>query len=56
MANILNRLMRARFQERVTELVDVDAPNIWNAFKNGILKTSDEECGKKKGRRNHGDT
>ena len=48
--------IKARFQERVKELVDVDAPNIWNAFKNGILKACDEVGGKKKGRRNHRDT
>ena len=36
--------------------MDVDAPNIWNALKNSILKGFDEVCGKKKGRKNHGDT
>ena len=37
-------------------MVDVGAPNLWNAFKNGTLQACDEVCGKKKGRRNHGDT
>ena len=46
---------RARLQERVKKLVNVDAPNIWNAFKTGILKVCDEVCGKKKGIRSHGD-
>ena len=48
--------MKARFQERGKELVDVDALNTWNAFKNGIIKACNEMCRKKKGRRNHGDT
>ena len=48
--------MKARFQESVAELVNVEASNIWNAFKNGILKACDEVCGKKQGRRNHNDT
>ena len=36
--------MKARFQERVKELVDVDAPNQWNTFKNGtgMLQACDE--------------
>ena len=48
--------MNTGFQERVKELVDVDAPILWNTFKNKMLQVSDEACGKKKGRRNHGDT
>ena len=48
--------MRVRFQERVKKLVDVEAPNIGNAFKNGILKACEEMCARKKGKRNHGDT
>ena len=45
--------MKARFQKRVK---NIDAPDIWNDFRNGVLKACDEVCGKKKGRRNHGDT
>ena len=48
--------MKTRFQERVMELVDVDAPNLWNTFKNSMLQACDEVCGKKKGRKNHGNT
>ena len=47
--------MKARFQERVKESIDVDAPDIWNDFKNKILKACDEACSKKKGGRNHED-
>ena len=47
--------MKARFQERVKESVDVDELYIWSNFKSDILKVCDEVCGKKKGRRNHGD-
>ena len=45
--------MKTRFQERVKELVDVDAPNLWNTFKNIMLQVCDEVCGQK-GRKNHG--
>ena len=50
--------MKTNFQERVRELVDVDvdAPNLWNTFKNSMLQACDEVCGKRKGRKNHGDT
>ena len=48
--------MRAKFQEGVEELVDDNASNIWNAFKNDISKACDEVCEKKKGGRNYGDT
>ena len=48
--------MKTKFQERIRELVDVDAPNLWNTFKNSMLQACDEVCGKKKGRKNHGDT
>ena len=30
--------IKTRFQERVKELVDVDAPNLWNTFKNSMLQ------------------
>ena len=48
--------MKARFQEIVKELVDVDEPNLWNTFKNCTSQACAEVCGKKKGRRNHGDS
>ena len=48
--------MKTGFQERVKELFDVDAPNLWNIFKNRMLQACDEACEKKKGRRNHRDT
>ena len=35
-------------------MVDVDAPNLWNTFKNSMLQACDEVCGKKKKRRSHG--
>ena len=47
---------RARFEERVGELVSVDALDLWKCFKEGVLKACDEVCGKKKGRRDRGDT
>ena len=30
--------MKTKFQERFRELVDVDAPNLWNTFKNSSCK------------------
>jgi hypothetical protein len=47
---------RARFEEKVGELVSLDAPDLWSCFKEGALKACDEVCGKKKGRRDRGDT
>lgn len=47
---------RVRFEERVGELVNMDAPDLWKCFKEGLLKACDEVCGKKKGRRDQGDT
>ena len=32
-------------------MVDVDAANLWNTFKNSMLQACDEICGKKKGRK-----
>ena len=52
----LKENMKTKFQERFKELVDVDAPNLWNTFKNSMLQACDEVYGKKKSRKNHGDT
>ena len=46
---------RRRFEERVGELVDVNAPDLWESFKDGVLKACDEVCGRKRGRRDRGD-
>ena len=46
---------KTRFQEKVKELVDVDAPNLCNTFKESMLQACDEIYGKKKGRKNYGD-
>ena len=34
----------------------IDASNLLSVFKNDILQACDEVCGKKKCRKNHGDT
>ena len=47
---------RARFEERVGELLRADAPDLWKCFREGMLKAFDEVCGKTKGRRDQGDT
>ena len=47
---------KARFEERVGELVSADAPDLWKCFREGMLKAFDGVCGKTKGRRDQGDT
>ena len=47
--------IKAKFQERLKKLVDVDAPNLWNTFKSGMLQACDLVREKKKDRRKHGD-
>ena len=42
---------RIRFEKRVKELVSTDAPDLWKTFKDGVLKTCDEVCGKKRSRK-----
>uniref|UniRef100_A0A0L8HPX6 Uncharacterized protein n=1 Tax=Octopus bimaculoides TaxID=37653 RepID=A0A0L8HPX6_OCTBM len=42
---------RARFEE----LVSIDAMDLWNSFKKGVLKVCDEVCGRMKDRRDQGD-
>ena len=36
--------MKTRFPERVKELVDVDAPKLWNTLKNSVLQACDVVC------------
>ena len=47
---------RRRWKERVTELVNTEAQDLWKSFKNGILQACDEVCGKKRGRKDRGNT
>ena len=42
----------SRFEVRVGKLVTTDPPDLWKCFKERVLKAYDEDCGKKKGRRN----
>ena len=48
------REMQEKFERRVEELVDVETANLWESFRDGVLKASDELCGKKKVRKNGG--
>ena len=41
--------IRKRFEENVTELVDVGIPMLWQHFVGGVLKACDEVCGKNRG-------
>ena len=38
--------IKTRFQDRVKESVDVDAPNLRNIFKKWYIATCDEVCGR----------
>ena len=42
---------RTKLEGRVREVVSADALDLWNCFKEGVLKACDEVCGKKNGRR-----
>ena len=44
------------FEQRVVELADTEAVDLWESYKNGILKACDELCGKTKGRRDQRNT
>ena len=48
--------IRKQFEGKDIKLVDVGSQNFWAHFKHGVLKACDEVCGKKRGRRNKGDT
>ena len=41
--------IKTKFYKRVKELINVDAPDLWNIIKNSMLLACDEICGKKKG-------
>ena len=45
-----------QFEERVVELVDVEAPNLWEHIKDEDLEACDDVYGKNRGRRSKGDT
>ena len=48
--------IKEEFERRIVELVDAEAVDLWESYKNGILKTCDDLCGKTKGRRDQGNT
>ena len=43
-------------KQKVTELVNVGAQNLWEHVKDEVLKACDEVCGKMMGRSSKGDT
>ena len=47
------RKMQEKFKRRVEELVDVEATNLWESFRDGVQTTCDELC-RKKVRKNGG--
>ena len=48
--------IKEEFEQRVVKLVDTEAVDLWESYKNGVLKACDELCGKTKGRRDQGNT
>ena len=48
--------IREKFVGRVEELVNIEATDLWAAYREGTLKACDEVCGKIKGRRDRGNT
>ena len=38
---------KTEIEERVDELVDAEASNLWNSFKDGVLKACDKVCERK---------
>ena len=44
--------IKKKFERRVVELVDAEAVDLWESYKNGVLKACNDLCGKTKGRRN----
>ena len=52
--NLNENRARVKFEKRVKELVSTNAPDLWKAFKDGVLKVCDEVC-KKKSWRDRGD-
>ena len=48
------RKIQEKLERRVEELVDVETTNLWESFRDGVLKVCDELCGKKKVRENGG--
>ena len=48
--------IKEEFQRRVVELVDAEAVDFRESYKNGVLKACDDLCGKTKGRRDQGNT
>ena len=48
--------IRENFKDKVKELVNNEASNMWGSFKNGVLEACKELCGKRKQRRERGST
>ena len=48
--------IKEEFEQRVVELVDTKAVDLWEFYKNSVLKACDESCGKTKRRRDQENT
>ena len=48
--------IKEELEQRVVELVDTEAVDLWESCKSGVLKACDALCGKTKGRRDQGNT
>ena len=45
-----------KFKDKVKELVNIEAKDLWGLFKDGVLKACEQLCGKRKQRREQGST
>ena len=48
--------IKEEFEQRVVKLVDTEAVDLWEFYKNSVLKACDELCGKTKRRRDQENT
>ena len=48
--------IKEEFEQRVVELLDTKAVDLWESYKNGVLKACDKLCEKMKGGRDQGNT
>ena len=46
---------RTRLKEKVIKIVDIGVKNLWGPFKDEVLGSCDELCGRKRGRKHKGD-
>ena len=51
---IKRKRTREKFKDKVKELVNIKAKDLWGSFKDGLLEACEELCGKRKQRKEQG--